>query len=177
MKFTSLTAFSTLLLISTASAGNFFQQNARFIGTATQGQKVPGENPLYFCDNDTAGDVATIEWVNLTPNPPTPGGTLEIEAAGVLHDVIASGAKVDLTVKYGLITLIRESFDMCENAGQVDLECPVSDGKRILKKSVDIPKQVPPGKYTVVANAYTVDDRRITCITATVVFSSFGAEL
>jgi hypothetical protein len=72
------------------------------------------------------------------------GGTLEIEAAGVLHDVIASGAKVDLTVKYGLITLIRESFDMCENAGQVDLECPVSDGKRILKKSVDIPKQVPP---------------------------------
>ncbi|KAF8252267.1 hypothetical protein K440DRAFT_526641, partial [Wilcoxina mikolae CBS 423.85] len=135
------------------------------IGTTTQGQKVPGENPLYFC-GDTSDDVATIETVNLTPNPPIPGETLEIEAVGVLHDVITDGASVDLTVKYGLITLIRERFDMCENAGQVDLECPVSDGKRILKKSVDIPKQIPPGTYTVIANAYTVDGRRITCITA-----------
>jgi hypothetical protein len=73
MKFTSLTAISALL-VSTASAGSFFQQGAGFrelIGPATGGQKVPGENPLSFC-GDTSHDLATIESVNLIPNPPTP---------------------------------------------------------------------------------------------------------
>jgi hypothetical protein len=65
----------------------------------------------------------------------------------VLHDVITVGAKVDIVVKYGLITLLKESLDLCENAGQVDLECPVDQGKLIIKKSVDIPKQIPPVSF------------------------------
>lgn len=37
-------------------------------------------------------------------------------------------------------------------------------------KEVNIPKQVPPGKYTVLADVKTVDKRDITCMEATVVF-------
>jgi hypothetical protein len=125
------------------------------------------------------------------------GATLVISAVGVLHDVITAGAKVDVTVKYGLITLLRESVDLCDNAKEVDLECPVDQGKLVLNKSVDIPKQIPPvcspasaplllysgkwpslllsltplqGTYNVFANAYTVDGRPITCLTATIQF-------
>lgn len=76
------------------------------------------------------------------------GETLVISAVGVLHDVITAGARVDITVKYGLITLIRQSLDLCENAGQVDLECPVDTGKLVLNKSVDIPKEIPPVRDT-----------------------------
>ena len=72
------------------------------------------------------------------------GNTLNIAAVGIIHDVITAGAKVDITVKYGLITLLRESLDLCDNAGKVDLVCPVDTGKLVLNKSVDIPKEVPP---------------------------------
>ncbi|KAA8908457.1 putative Phosphatidylglycerol/phosphatidylinositol transfer protein [Sphaerosporella brunnea] len=174
MKLYSLATLS-LFLASSVSAGNLFQQGASLVEfitpTTNVGKQVPGESPLYFC-GDSSDDVATIEKVDLLPNPPIPGQTLEIEAVGTLHDAITLGAVVHITVKYGLITLLKESLDLCENAGQVDLECPVNKGKLIIKKSVDIPKQIPPGQYTVIADAFTADDRHITCLTATIRFYS-----
>lgn len=38
-------------------------------------------------------------------------------------------------------------------------------------KEVDIPAQVPPGKYTVLADVKTKDGRPITCMEAQIVFS------
>ncbi|CCX31150.1 ML domain-containing protein [Pyronema domesticum] len=164
-----------LATVATANAGSFFQQNGNglveFVYPGRNvGPEVPGENPMHFCA-DPSGDLAVIESVNLLPNPPVPGATLKIDATGLLKETIAEGAMVDITVKYGLITLIRETLDLCENSGQVDLKCPVEAGKLILTKSVDIPKQIPPGQYTVTANAYTADGVPITCLTATVKFN------
>jgi hypothetical protein len=45
-------------------------------------------------------------------------------------------------VKYGLITLIKQEADLCDNLGQVDMSCPLKKGKMSLVKEVDIPKQV-----------------------------------
>lgn len=39
-----------------------------------------------------------------------------------------------------------------------------------ITKEVDIPRQVPPGKYTVYADVKTVDKKEITCMEATIVF-------
>jgi ML domain len=39
-----------------------------------------------------------------------------------------------------------------------------------LTKDVEIPKQVPKGKYTVMADVYTVDKEKVTCMESTVVF-------
>ena len=44
-----------------------------------------------------------------------------------------------------------------------------------LTKEVDIPKQVPPGKYTVLADVNTVDKEKITCMESTVSFSAMAA--
>jgi len=39
-----------------------------------------------------------------------------------------------------------------------------------IEKEVNIPRQVPPGKYTVLADVKTVDKRAITCMESTIVF-------
>lgn len=73
-------------------------------------------------------------------------------------------------VKYGYIKLIHQIIDLCENAGQVDLKCPVDSGEITLMKEVKLPKAIPPGKYHVTADVYTKDDVPITCVTADIMF-------
>lgn len=122
-----------------------------------------------------------------------------IKAKGSVKQKIEEGAYVLLTVKYGLIRLISTKADLCEQIGNVDLKCPVEAGIVEVTKSVDLPAEIPPvrghsplysvyvanpaqGKYTVLADVFTVDDVQITCLTATVAFSRssrsfFGSDL
>ena len=43
-----------------------------------------------------------------------------------------------------------------------------------MTKEVDLPKQIPPGKYTVLADVFTKDGEKITCLTAHVWFNKPG---
>ncbi|PWW75996.1 ml domain-containing protein [Tuber magnatum] len=169
MKLSTLPLVS--LLAASVSAGSLFQQLAGSqISPAGEPKPIPGENPLRYCNEDHSDDILTIEKVDLIPNPPIPGQALTIEAVGVLKDVVTKGAYVEVSVKYGLITLIKETLDLCDHVNEVDLECPIDQGKLILAKVVDIPKQIPPGKYTVKADAGLIDERPLTCLTGTIVF-------
>lgn len=47
-------------------------------------------------------------------------------------------------VKYGYIRLIHQKVDLCENAGQVELKCPIEKGDIKLEKQVELPKVIPP---------------------------------
>lgn len=80
-----------------------------------------------------------------------------------------------LQVKYGLITIIRQDADLCSQVKNVDLECPLKKGETALTKDVELPKQIPPGKYTVLADVKTKDDKKVTCLTATVEFHRDGS--
>lgn len=120
-----------------------------------------------------------------------------IKASGTVSEPIEEGAYVALQVKYGLIRLISTKADLCEQVKNVDLECPIDSGDLTLTKTVELPKEIPnvrkhcrthlfmthlanhraQGKYTVLADVYTKDDKPITCLTATVVFSSGNAEI
>ncbi|KAL1959736.1 hypothetical protein VTO42DRAFT_1322 [Malbranchea cinnamomea] len=131
---------------------------------------VPGENPLAFC-HDPKDDILSIERVDLFPNPPIPGEKLIIKATGTFAKEVEQGAKVFLEVKYGLIRLIKQEADLCEQIENVDMHCPLEKGKMALTKEVDIPKEVPPGKYTVLADVYTKDGETVTCLEASVVFN------
>ena len=53
---------------------------------------------------------------------------------------------------------------------RIDIECPIKEGYMEIFKEVNIPRQVPPGKYTVLADVNTKDKRSITCMEATIVF-------
>lgn len=131
---------------------------------------VPGKNPLNFCA-DPKDYILTVDYVDLSPNPPVPGEKLTITGNGTFSKDIDPGATVFLQVKYGLITLIKQEADLCDNLPKIDITCPLEKGLFTLKKEVDIPKQVPPGKYTVLADVNTVDKEKITCMESTVFFS------
>jgi hypothetical protein len=103
------------------------------------------------------------------------GEGLDIKASGKLTEDIEEGAKIHLQVKYGLITLINREAELCDYVKEVDLECPLKKGDLDLSKSVNIPKEVPPGKYTVMADVKTKDGDKITCLSAVVVFKRGGS--
>ena len=102
------------------------------------------------------------------------GKNLSITATGTLHDRVEPGAKVHIQVKYGLITLINQEADLCDQVKNVDLKCPLEKGKTTLTKEVDLPRQIPPGKYTVLADVFTEKGEKITCLTAHVWFNKPG---
>ncbi|KAF2864517.1 hypothetical protein K470DRAFT_297506 [Piedraia hortae CBS 480.64] len=132
--------------------------------------QVPGENPLLHC-TDPANDILNLTSVDLYPNPPLPGQTLDITARGSISKDIEEGAYIKLNVKYGLITILNMKADLCEHVDEVELKCPLKkDDLSVLSKQVELPKQIPPGRYTVMADAYTKDDERVTCLMAKVEF-------
>ena len=79
---------------------------------------------------------------------------------------------------------------MCEQLKEVDEDCPLN-GNKVIRKEVDIPKEVPPvsppsdvlspdlsrangfvkGTYHVLADVFTKDNEKITCLEATVTFT------
>ena len=66
-----------------------------------------------------------------------------IEATGTFTKEIEEGAYVNLSVKWGLISLIKTTTDLCEQLKEVDEECPII-GTKVIRKEVELPKQVPP---------------------------------
>lgn len=140
------------------------------IGLPDDGLKpVPGGSPIQQCDA-FAPQILTLQKVTVDPNPPLKGANLTFVAEGFLSANVEDGAYVEVDVRYGYIRLIHQTFDLCEEITKVDLECPILKGKQVIEKTVEIPKEVPPGKYTVYARAFTKDDEFITCLTTTIVF-------
>ena len=115
------------------------------------------------------------------------GKALTIKAHGNFTEKVEKGAYMMLEVKYGLIRLIKQRADLCDQMKNVDEECPLS-GEKTITKDVDLPKEIPPvssafcatypqypnngyqGKYTVKADVYTEADDNIVCLEATVNF-------
>lgn len=166
------------------------------------GLPVNGDNPFEYCDEKAKqSPVITIERLDLSPNPPQKGQTLDIEAVGVVLEEIKEGAYADVSVYAGPFRIIHQKFDLCELVGNVDLKCPIQKGESTVKKTVDLPEEIPPvcvssmhslhddfgrtdellghaqGSFKVVVNASTIDDHPITCLIANVKFQLSLMEL
>jgi len=166
MKFLSAAILLTAPLVSAASFPAVFDPSQASLHVDTDGAlSVPGNNPLEYCQNPS-NYLIEIDSVDLVPNPPQPGQTLTIQASGTLLETIEKGATVALEVKWGLITLIKQTVDLCEQLKNVDLECPLEKGKMVLTKQVDLPNQIPPGKYSVLADVYDKNQKQVTCLQA-----------
>lgn len=130
---------------------------------------VPGKSPIEVCDYSTK-QLLTLDEITISPNPPEAGANLTFTAKGTIDKTITDGAYVEVDVRYGFIKLIHQTYDICKEITKVDLECPIEKGKQVITKEVEIPEEVPPGKYLVTARAFTKDDEYITCLTATIEF-------
>lgn len=71
------------------------------------------------------------------------GKTLTIEAKGNFTEEVGEGSYVNIQVKYGLITLINQKADLCEQMKNVDEKCPLK-GEKVVTTDVDLPKEIPP---------------------------------
>ncbi|RFU29737.1 hypothetical protein B7463_g6614, partial [Scytalidium lignicola] len=174
MKFTSNVVtllLSTVVASRGLSAGGFSWPGQSVVAQEDK-VPIPGDNPLTYCNANHDDDILILDHVNLTPNPPAAGATLTIEAVGTLLEKIEEGAYVNLQVKYGLIRLVNTQADLCDQIKNVDLSCPIEKGKISIVKDVSLPKEIPPGKYTVLADAYTFDKKKIACLEAEVVFGT-----
>ncbi|KAH8164001.1 hypothetical protein CIB48_g4225 [Xylaria polymorpha] len=167
MRLSSAVYIAALSASNLVSAGSWFGTGDVIVNDA---QKVPGDSPLQFCDANHDEDTVHIDKVDLSPNPPEAGSKLVITATGTVAKRIEKGAYVKLVVKYGLIRLVSTTADLCEQVENVDLKCPIEEGVLSIIKSVDIPKEVPPGTYNVFADVYNPDDTPMTCLQATVTF-------
>jgi len=164
--------------LSTVTASvPFYDQSRTGQTTLVLENKVPGENPLTLCrpkefpDCDPKDFLVQIERVDLAPNPPIPGEILTVNANGTVRRTIEQDAYCKIEVKYGFIKLLNTKADLCEQIGNIDMECPIENGRMTIQKDLEIPKEVPPGKYTVHVECYTADDEPLTCLDASVTFS------
>ncbi|KAI8080019.1 ML domain-containing protein [Halteromyces radiatus] len=115
-------------------------------------------------------DLLTIEHINLTPDPPVKGQNLHIDFKGYLKETVEDGAYLYLTVKWGVVQLVKKELDLCEESGKIDEDCPIEKGPVSIVKDVELPKTIPGGKYTVEAEVYTVDGERVTCLKGVTTF-------
>ncbi|KAI7877381.1 hypothetical protein K492DRAFT_171764 [Lichtheimia hyalospora FSU 10163] len=121
------------------------------------------------CSDDSYA--VEIQDITLTPPFPEPGKELLIEATGIIKEPIQDGAFVQVTVKLGLVTLLRKTFDLCEEMQKNDvLECPVKEGPLKITKVVKLPKEIPKAEFRVFAAAYNYDDSDLACLKAHVDF-------
>lgn len=168
MKFTTLALCATSV-VALPFKWNLFSQTTFGMGILGLDRPIPGDSPVMVCDLAVPKLVEIYE-LDVSPNPPEKGKNVTINAEGIVKKVIEEGAYVDVEVRYGYIKLLTQTFDLCEQAASVNLTCPLEVGKHVVNSTAAIPIEVPPGKYTVSARAYTVDDEPITCLDATVLF-------
>lgn len=50
---------------------------------------------------------------------------------------------MNIEVKYGLITLVKQTLDLCEQLEKIDMKCPLEKGDMLLTKEVDLPSFIP----------------------------------
>ncbi|KAF7732827.1 Phosphatidylglycerol/phosphatidylinositol transfer protein [Apophysomyces ossiformis] len=128
-----------------------------------------------FYDTKKKGDdtyILKIKDITLTPPFPVPGEELKIEASGFLEEDVEEGAAARVTVKLGLVTLLRKTFDICDELkkNDVELKCPIKKGELKLTQTVKLPKEIPPGDFRVFVEAYNYDDADLACLRAHVDF-------
>ncbi|KAK3840199.1 MAG: putative phosphatidylglycerol/phosphatidylinositol transfer protein [Linnemannia elongata] len=125
---------------------------------------VPAPATIEECG--TEDDILKLVSYSLNPNPPLKGEVLVIDAEGVLKEDVVEGAKINLIVKVGLIKLLTKELDFCEESAKIDKPCPLKKGQQFLHHEVELPKEIPPGKYFVNVKVRNPDDKQVTCLNA-----------
>lgn len=102
------------------------------------------------------------------------GQKLHIVGTGDLTEVVDQGSFVHVQVSIGWVTLLKQDFDLCENARAVDEQCPFHKGFWNISKEVELPKLIPDGTYTVAIQAYTDKnmEAEISCMKGEVTFKA-----
>ncbi|KAG8752992.1 Phosphatidylglycerol/phosphatidylinositol transfer protein [Ceratobasidium sp. 428] len=164
MHFTKFALASAALLAPlSASALSFTRPDALILN---------GESPISaqtrwtWTDCGLPTDIVHIKSIEVSPDPPQPGKDLTVTVNAVSDQGIEEGAYADVTVKLGLIKLLKKQFDICEEARNANatIQCPIAAGEHKVVQTVALPKEIPRAKFNVEAQAYTADDEDMMCV-------------
>ncbi|KAJ7130680.1 ML domain-containing protein [Mycena filopes] len=113
-----------------------------------------------------AEDAVTVKSIEVFPDPPAPGENLTITVKATVKKRIVDGAYADVTVKLGLVKLLRKKFDVCEEArnANASVTCPVDEGHYEVIQTVALPREIPPAKFTVQVRGFTADEADMVCM-------------
>jgi len=136
---------------------------------------------ITLSDNGDFDDLLTIDSLTATPTAPQPGSDLQITIKGTTSADITAGAYIDVTVKLGLIKLLRKQFDLFEElrassttVGQATLNMTVAQqkdsvipaGDFTLTYAITLAKEIPKARFNVTAEFWNTDDADIATIGA-----------
>ncbi|KAJ3402575.1 Phosphatidylglycerol/phosphatidylinositol transfer protein [Chytridiales sp. JEL 0842] len=115
-------------------------------------------------DCGSPSDVFQPTDISISPDPPKRGAPLTVHVSGVLSEDVTDGSVADVKVKLGVIKLLEQRMELCKEIKQIGRECPVEKGDVEIVHTVDIPREVPPGRYSVDVNAYTASQESLACL-------------
>ncbi|KAJ3292122.1 Phosphatidylglycerol/phosphatidylinositol transfer protein [Borealophlyctis nickersoniae] len=114
----------------------------------------------------TSSDIWHLDYIKITPDPPQRGQPLLIDVKGNLDEKVDKGAYAQVTVKLGIIKLLDSRLDLCDEAKNLNVTCPIEKGEQQITRTVDLPNELPPGKYKIHVDAFNFDDKHVACIDA-----------
>lgn len=125
------------------------------------------ENKFEYEICNKENSLFNLDSVLITPNPPEKGKKMSIEIKGNLLEEIKKGSIVRVSVKYQLIRIFKKTFDLCEEldkAGdKVKIRCPIEKGEKALKYEVELPGNIPDGKYNIESEIMDKNNNLIFC--------------
>ncbi|KAI8835674.1 ML domain-containing protein [Chytriomyces cf. hyalinus JEL632] len=109
-------------------------------------------------------DIFSPQRIDMNPDPPKRGAQLDVAVVGELSETVLDGAYIKVIVKLGIIKLYDGTINLCEEAGKIGHPCPIEKGHQEVFHTVDMPREVPPGKYDIDVKAFNNDDKPLTCL-------------
>ncbi|MFJ6566470.1 ML domain-containing protein [Streptomyces sp. NPDC091292] len=120
--------------------------------------------PVEDCSDDTY--ILRTDSITAEPKPLEKGKPLVITAHGTLLEEVREGAQVQVTVKLGLITLLRKTLDLAEElkSHNAPVRVPIEPGKVSLPLFyLDSASDLLKGDFRISVQAYNDDDADLAC--------------
>ncbi|KAG5939897.1 hypothetical protein E4U59_002795 [Claviceps monticola] len=163
-------------LVAPSAALSFRDVDAEKGMSSNEDLKIPGHSTIELCPDKKSAGFLEFARIDFTPNPPVAGQTLTVKFKATLKRQIERGAFFNLNVKYGSIRLLGMQGSLCSQVTALGLKCPLMEGYIFfLTKTITLPKNIPPGNYTVSADVYSLRmihyvriEERIICLTTSI---------
>lgn len=122
--------------------------------------------PVSWIDCGNSDDLFRLDSLILSPDPPKRSAPLTVHLKGQLKETLTEGV-VNYAIRFGGFTLATGSLDGCPSLEKESTlpHCPVEKGIIDVTHTVQIPWQIPPGRYFIDAHGErSVDHKQIFCL-------------
>lgn len=115
---------------------------------------------IHQCDAGSSSDDLQLTDVTISPlgGKVTRGSNITVTATGddIASYAISQGSNLKLSVKYGIITVLSKTYDLCQLLSESGyISCPIDpqSGSKTVTVSEEIPSDAPTGAYSGSASA------------------------